>query len=144
MTCSIRKRRIHGPSKEALRMAVLLAGVPLEASASLLQQLCRHGQVHLSRCQANVAKVNREVMNKTLDVRSLSIPRRQSVHCEGVSQVVQPRMKAAAPGPPQTSMFSQSPKFLSNRFMLTAAPCRSTKKRLLPSVAGCVLVRQRV
>ncbi len=49
-------------------MIALLAGVPLKQAAGVLQQFGGHGQVNLGVPQIDMAKINREVINKPLHI----------------------------------------------------------------------------
>src|SRR5438105_3759104 len=69
-------------------MALLPAGIPLKASAGLLQHLWRHGQVDLRVRKMGVPEIDRQVIHEPLHVFSAPIPFRQPVDGEGMPNVV--------------------------------------------------------
>jgi hypothetical protein len=87
-------------------MTILLAGISLKARAGLLKQFGHHGQVNLRIPQAQVPKVNGEVVYQPLYICSLSIPFRQPMDGKGVAQIMHPGLEAASVGTPQAGLFS--------------------------------------
>ena len=55
-------------------MMFLLAGIPLETHARLLQQFGGHGQINLRVCQTGMPKVNGEMIYQPLHVSPLAVP----------------------------------------------------------------------
>src|SRR5438128_416636 len=80
-------------------MIRLPAGVPLEATAGLLQQVGRHGEVDLRMPDVDVPQVDREVVKKPLHIRPLLIPLDQAMNGEAMTHVVQPRLVSSTVRP---------------------------------------------
>jgi hypothetical protein len=63
-------------------MASLLPGIALEALAGLTKKLGRHTQVHLRVPQLAVAQIDRQLVQESLDVGTLLIPRGEAMNGE--------------------------------------------------------------
>jgi hypothetical protein len=72
-----------------------LMRVALEAERCLCQQFRGHGQIALRAFQAQMAKMSRETRKQALHVCTCPIPCREAVHCEGVAEIMQPRLIAS-------------------------------------------------
>jgi hypothetical protein len=69
-------------------MVTLPLSIPLEGLAGLLEQFWCHSQINLRVRQANVPKIDGEVVHQSLDIGSFAVPLRQAVYRKSVPKVV--------------------------------------------------------
>src|SRR5260370_3939433 len=89
---SSRKRLIHG-ARALLSFIGASARVLLEATIRLLEQLRGHGEESLRCTKINMAEIRGQGRKQTLYVRILSVPFRQPMNRECVSQIMKPGLE---------------------------------------------------
>src|SRR5260370_42654681 len=69
-------------------------GVEFEAVVRLLEEFPSHRQVVSSGVEVNMTQVSRQMRQEPLYILPLAVPGDQSPHGEGMTEIVEPRLKA--------------------------------------------------
>ena len=80
----------------------------LETVTGLAQQFRRQSEIALGGIDIHVPEVGRKLWEQSLDIAAVAVAGCESMHCKGVSQIVQPWYKAACIFAPNTSPSAQT------------------------------------
>ncbi len=72
----------------------LPSSIEFKAQTCLVQELRRHGEVHLGRRQICVPHVHGQLRQQQLHIFAFAIPRRQSMNCRSMAQIMEARLAA--------------------------------------------------